>query len=446
MSFIRNSFLTLFGTFGRVIFSMVSQIIISRIMGPVGKGLYTFLVQIPTVLVPLCSLGLNYANTYYIAKNPEDGKRAVGSSLGMAAILGGVMVAGVSISYYFLKDGYMQAVTPIQLGLILLAIPFGLLNLYWLSVLWGMDSIGKYNLALLVQFVVLSVGVSVAAVMGRLTVTMGFGIWVVGNIVTTLYMLPTMGKIVRWRFHTFSLSYIRQTLSYGAKSYLANVMMVINYRLDLFIIAGFLPLSQVGLYATAVALAEMVGYLGNAVNTALIPKLASGKDSLTFSLTPKVTRLTLMLTFLAALGMALIAYPLILLFFGAQFSGALYPLLLLLPGIVALSGSVVLTGDLMARGKPIYSSIASAITVVLTLILDFTLIPLWGIMGAALASSLVYLSLFSLNFAFYRRESGEKFITVLIFTREDIREMISFIKQTYTNRLSRGRTVKNEDK
>lgn len=425
---------------------MVSQIIISRIMGPVGKGLYTFLVQIPTVLVPLCSLGLNYANTYYIAKNPEDGKRAVGSSLGMAVILGGVMVAGVSISYYFLHDGYMQAVTPIQLGLILLAIPFGLLNLYWLSVLWGMDSIGKYNLALLVQFVVLSVGVSVAAVMGRLTVTMGFGIWVVGNILTTLYMLPTMGKIVRWRFHTFSLSYIRQTLSYGAKSYLANVMMVINYRLDLFIIAGFLPLSEVGLYATAVALAEMVGYLGNAVNTALIPKLASGKDSLTFSLTPKVTRLTLMLTFLAALGMALIAYPLILLFFGAQFSEALYPLLLLLPGIVALSGSVVLTGDLMARGKPIYSSIASAITVVLTLILDFTLIPLWGIMGAALASSMVYLSLFSLNFAFYRRESGEKFITVLIFTREDIREMISFIKQTYTNRLSRGRTVKNEDK
>jgi O-antigen/teichoic acid export membrane protein len=445
MSFIRNSFLTLFGTIGRVVFSMVSQIIISRVLGPVGKGLYTFLVQIPTVLVPLSSLGLNYANTYYVARNPEDGKRAVGSSIAMATILGGVMVVGVSISYHFLKNGYMQAVTPIQLGLILLAIPFGLLNLYWLSVLWGMDSIGKYNLALMVQFVVLSLGVSVAAAMHRLTVTTGFGIWVAGNILTTLYMFPDMAKIVRWRFHTFSWSYIRQTLSYGAKSYLANVMMVINYRLDLFIIAGFLPLSQVGLYATAVTLAEMVGYLGNAVNTALIPKLASGKDTLTFSLTPKVTRLTLMLTFLAALGMAIIAYPLILLFFGARFSGAFYPLLLLLPGIVALSGSVVLSGDLMARGKPIYSSYASGITVVLTLILDFTLIPLWGIIGASIASSLVYLSLFALNYAFYRRESGERFKTVLIFTREDISEMTSFIKQASTKWVSRGRTDQDED-
>ncbi|WP_298199843.1 flippase [Desulfosporosinus sp.] len=446
MSFVRNSFLTLLGTLGRVVFSMVTQIIISRVLGPVGKGLYSFLVQIPTVLVPLCSLGLNYANTYYVARNPEDGKKAVGSSLGMAAFLGGLMVVCISIAYHFLKDGYMQAVTPLQLGLILLAIPFGLLNLYWLSVLWGLDSIGKYNLALLVQFVVLSAGVSAAAALDRLTVTTGFGIWVAGNILTTLYMLPEMAKIVRWRFHVVSLSYIRQTLSYGAKSYLANVMMVINYRLDLFIIAGFLPLSEVGLYATAVTLAEMVGYLGNAVNTALIPKLASEKDSLTFSMTPKVTRLTIMLTFLAALGMAIIAYPLILLFFGARFSGAFYPLLVLLPGIVALGGSVVLSGDLMARGKPIYSSISSAITVALTLLLDFTLIPLWGIMGASLASSLVYISLFTLNYVFYRRESGEKFKTVLIFTREDIREMTLFVKQVSTKWISRRKEMQDGKK
>ncbi|TGE33829.1 flippase [Desulfosporosinus sp. Sb-LF] len=429
MSFIRNSFLTLFGTIARVLLSMGSQIIITRVLGPAGKGLYAFLVQIPTVLVPLSSLGLNYANTYYIAKNPEDGKKAVGSSLAMAIILGGVMVLGVGISYLFLRNGYMQAVTPVQLRLILLAIPFGLLNLYWLSVLWGMDSIGKYNLALMVQFIVLSFGVAVAAAMHRLTVTTGFGIWVVGNILTTLYMLPDMAKIVRWRFQTFSTSYIRQTLSYGAKSYLANVMMVINYRLDLFIITGFLPLTQVGLYATAVTLAEMVGYMGNAVNTALIPKLASGKDSLTFSMTPKVTRLTLLLTLLAALGMALIAYPLILLFFGARFSASFYPLLLLLPGIVALSGSSVLSGDLMARGKPIYTSISSGITVGLTVILDFTLIPLWGILGASIASSLVYLSLFALNYVFYRRESGESLRTVLIFTWEDTREMMLFVKK-----------------
>jgi len=437
MSFIRNSFLTLFGTIGRVILSMVSQIIITRVLGPSGKGLYAFLVQIPTVLVPLSSLGLNYANTYYIAKNPEDGKKAVGSSLAMAIILGGVMVVGVGVGYLFLRNGYMQAVTPVQLRLILLAIPFGLLNLYWLSVLWGMDYIGKYNLALMIQFVSLSIGVALAGAFHQLTVTTGFGIWVAGNILTTLYLLPDMAKIVRWRFYAFSTSYIRQTLGYGAKSYLANVMMVINYRLDLFIITGFLPMSQVGLYATAVTLAEMVGYMGNAVNTALIPKLASGNDSLTFSMTPKITRLTLMLTLLAALGMALIASPLIILFFGARFSGSFYPLLLLLPGIIALSGSAVLSGDLMARGKPIYTSIASGITVVLTLILDFTLIPLWGILGASIASSLVYLSLFALNYAFYRRESGERLGTVVIFTREDVREIMSYLKKARAKWASR---------
>lgn len=439
MSFIRNSILTLFGTVGRVVLSMVSQILISRILGPVGKGLYAFLVQIPTVLVPLSSLGLNYANTYYIARDPENGKEAVRNSAGLALLLGGIMSLAVGLSYLFLRNGYMQAVSPGQMGLIMLVIPFALLNLYWFSVLWGSDRIGRYNIALLIQYIVLAIGVGIAALMHQLSVTSALWIWVAGNLLTAVYMLPAMVRIAGWRLFALESAYLKKTLGYGLKSYAANVMMVINYRLDVFIITGFLPLAQVGIYTTAVTLAEMVGYVGNAVNTALIPKLASGKDKLTFELTPKVTRLTIFLTLLAALGMAALAYPLILLFFGRAYLGSLKPLFWLLPGILGLGGSVILSGDLMSRGKPQYNSISTAISVVLTFILDFTLIPLWGIIGAAIASSLVYSALFGLNFYFYQRESGEKLVNVLILTREDVQEVLQFIRKISLNRLQRGK-------
>lgn len=443
MSFIRNSLLTLLGTVGRVVLSMVSQIFISRVLGPVGKGLYAFLVQIPTVLVPLSSLGLNYANTYYIARDSENGKVAVRNSAGLAAILGGLMSLGVGVSYLFLRNGYMKAVSPGQLSLIMLVIPFALLNLYWFSVLWGSDRIGKYNLALLIQYVVLAVGVGIAAVLHRLSVTSALWIWVAGNILTVVYMLPDMVRIAGWRLLALEPSYLRKTLGYGLKSYAANVMMVINYRLDVFIITGFLPLAQVGLYTTAVTLAEMVGYVGNAVNTALIPKLASGKDKLTFEMTPKVTRLTVFLTLIAALGMAVIAYPLILVFFGRAFLGSLLPLFWLLPGILALGGSVILSGDLMSRGKPVYNSISTAISVALTFVLDFTLIPLWGIVGAAIASSLVYCSLFALNFYFYHRESGQKLTNVLILTRGDTQEILQFVRKLVVSRIQGGKGTKD---
>lgn len=431
MSLVRNSLLTLIGTVSRVILSMAGQIIISRVLGPGGKGLYAFLVQIPTVLVPLSSLGLNYANTYYIAKDKEDGPKACGNATVLALIFGAVMSLGVGVSYLVLRRGYMQAVTLFQLQLMVLVIPFGLLNLYWLSIVWGLNRIGKYNIALMVQFVVVAVGVAVLGAFQLLTVTSAFAIWVLGNVLTSFYFLPDMLKISKRRIFVLDLSYLRKTLGFGLKSYAANVMMIINYRLDVFIITGFLPLTQVGLYTTAVALAEMAGYVGNAVNTALIPKLASGEDALTFESTPKVVRLTLFLTFLAALALALIAYPLIWLFFGASFLGSFYPLLLLLPGVIALGGATVISGDLMARGKPVYNSIATGISVVLTIILDFSLIPLWGIKGASIASSLVYIALFMLNFYFFKRESGYRLARILILTREDASEMFIYAKTIF---------------
>jgi len=443
MSFIRNSVLTLLGTVGRVVLSMVSQILISRILGPVGKGLYAFLVQIPTVLVPLSSLGLNYANTYYIARDPEDGERAVRNSTGLAVLLGGLMSLGVGVSYLFLKNGYLKAVTPGQLYLIMLVIPFALLDLYWFSVLWGSDRIGKYNLALLIQYAVLALGMGAAALTHTLSVTSALLIWVAGNILTAVYMLPDMIRIAGKKLFALDVGYLKKTLGYGLKSYVANVMTVINNRLDVFIITGFLPMAQVGLYTTAVALGEMVGYVGIAVNTALIPKLASGKDKLTFEMTPKVTRLTVFLTLMAALGMALIAYPLILLFFGRAYLGSLKSLFFLLPGIVALGGSTILSGDLMSRGKPHYTSISTAISVVITLVLDFTLIPLWGIVGAAIASSLDYISLFGLNFYFYQRESGHKLADVLILTREDAQQMLQFTHKIVLERFHRGKGGKD---
>ena len=101
----------------------------------------------------------------------------------------------------------------------------------------------------------------------------------------------------------------------------------------------------------------------------------------------------------------------------------------MLPGIIALAGSTVLSGDLMARGKPSYTSTASAIGMVLTVILNFILVPLWGIGGAAISSSVVYMGIFSINFFFYRRESGEALKQVLFLTKSDIKDLVTIIQK-----------------
>ena len=96
------------------------------------------------------------------------------------------------------------------------------------------------------------------------------------------------------------------------------------------------------------------------------------------------------------------------------------PLWLLMPGVVALSISKVLSGDLAGRGLLQYGAYASAISLVVTVICDLLLIPRWGIVGAAIASSLSYCSAALLVLFFYTKVSGNGLIDVLIIKKSDL--------------------------
>jgi O-antigen/teichoic acid export membrane protein len=105
------------------------------------------------------------------------------------------------------------------------------------------------------------------------------------------------------------------------------------------------------------------------------------------------------------LALALIGRFLIVAIYGPDFAAAYGPLLALLPGIVLLGGAKVLTNEMAGRGYPQYNSIASAAGLAVTLLLDLTLIPRLGVMGAAIASSIAYAGIFVLALIFYGRAS-----------------------------------------
>ena len=121
--------------------------------------------------------------------------------------------------------------------------------------------------------------------------------------------------------------------------------------------------------------------------------------------TPRVFLITLALTSLGAVVLALLGSFLINLIYTSAFASAYLPLLLLLPGVVLLGGAKVLTNEIAGRGYPQYNSINSGIALVLTVILDLVLIPRYGVPGAAFASSVAYTIIFFTSIIFYRAVS-----------------------------------------
>jgi O-antigen/teichoic acid export membrane protein len=192
------------------------------------------------------------------------------------------------------------------------------------------------------------------------------------------------------------------------------------YRLDVLILAGLRKPAEVGCYTLAVMLAEMVWYVPQSVGEILFPKTAADRASAD-RFTPLVCRCTVALTAVGIGVLAAVAGILIPWVVTARYVSSVTALRLLAPGVLFLSVSKVLGSDLAGRGHPHLSSIASAVSLVLTVVLDLLWIPRYGINGAAAASSVAYMANGVCMMVFFVRTSGVPVRDLLCVRLADLR-------------------------
>lgn len=227
---------------------------------------------------------------------------------------------------------------------------------------------------------------------------------------------------------------LKEQVRYGVQGQLANLAQLFNYRLDQFLVAAFVTRASVGHYAVATSVSESVWWISSAVAMVLLPRLTSLDREKAQALTPVACRNTLLVSVLAAAALMAVSPLLIRLLFGDAFEAAVTPLMLLMPGVVAISAARVLGSYLFSQGKVIYNTYTTLIALGATLILDLALIPPFGINGAAIASSLAYSASLALTLYFYRNVSGQNVWDALVFRAGDGRLYLNFIRRLLSPR------------
>jgi Na+-driven multidrug efflux pump len=86
----------------------------------------------------------------------------------------------------------------------------------------------------------------------------------------------------------------------------------------------------------------------------------------------------------------------------------------------------VLTSDLAGRGRPEVGAWFSLIVVSINLPLDLLLIPHWGIVGAALASSVAYVTAGAAVLYLFSKASGLSVWRILVVQPSDWRQWLSW--------------------
>lgn len=432
MSFITNVGVTFLTRIFTLLIGITTSVIVARILGPEGQGIYALAILVPSMIVTFTNLGIARATVYHMGKGTYPRSDLVGTVLTSSFIISlGSIIIGLVIVFFF-SNSILPTVPQVFLLLSLALIPFQLLFFQSLSgILLGLQEIKKYNALVIIHSISLLALIAFflmildAGIAGAITANL------LSLLLTVIVATPWILKSSNGMSRYFQLDkrIVGSLFSFGYKAYLGNAVSFLHLRIDTLMLNYFLSPLVVGFYVISVAVVEKLWMLSQAVSTVLYPKVVAMKDEEEKKrFTPLVSRNTLLLTILGALLLFGLSKWLIPFLYSEAYLPSVEPLQVLLIGIVAISVERILANDIIARGKPmIYTYIASA-SLITNIILNIILIQKFGIMGAAWATSITYSLMAIVELFVYCRLSGNSAIDVILFKKSDIKLYFRILK------------------
>ena len=194
---------------------------------------------------------------------------------------------------------------------------------------------------------------------------------------------------------------------YGAFIQLSTLVSTLNKRLSLYLLNTHCDEKSIGVYASGTQVTEGVNIVGQSIGLVEFSALSNtdSKERSTL-LTLRFMKLSILLTFTALVVICLLPTSFFEWIFSGEFGDIRMVIWLMAPGILFFSAHTVLANYFSGTGRPKYNLYASLIGLCVTLIAAFTLIPALGIRGAAITTSLTYVSLFVYQWFVFRKQTG----------------------------------------
>jgi len=419
-SYSKHFSITFFAHILNLILGIFTSILIARILGPENKGILSLTILLPTLLITLLNFGIEPSTIYYIGKGKYDNRKIYGNTLIIGVFISGISILFALIIIFYFKDLFLKEVPSkylfISLGLIPLMMFHGFLN----KILLGLQKIRKYSLISVLKNVFFLFLIIFSLIILKLGVIEAILARILSYLFSVILICLMLHKIIGSAKYNIDKSYIKDVSLYGIKTHAANILAFLNYRLDMFLVNAFLSPIFVGYYSISVSIAEQLWLISSSASLILFVRVASEKDDKRLKeFTPVVSRNVLFMSVIGALTFFLISKWMISFLYSKSYLPSVIPFNILLPGIVALSVSKVLSSDIGGRGRPLINTYLTGISVFVNLGLNIIWIPKLGVEGAALASTVAYSVMFLGTLIIYCKISGNSYADVLIIRKSD---------------------------
>ncbi|KAB1194262.1 oligosaccharide flippase family protein [Haloferax sp. MBLA0076] len=374
----QNSIIAFLSDFLSTILGFVSTILIARFLGADVLGIYGLFVSVVIFTASICSSGFNIAIKKRISEPGDSGKILTAGFVSELVLF--LFFALLAWIFRSAIEQYLRGVSvEILIGIVAVSMLSGLVT----SVLDGEGSVHISSLLRPVETVVRS---SLQIVL----ILTGFGLTAL--IISYLIALSVSSLIgiyfISIRAQVPSRESFTSIFSFAKYSWISNLRNRAFSSMDILILGFFVSEGLIGIYKAAWNVSLILGLFSNAVSRAIFPQvsqIANADPRKAKQLVQNALPYAGFLIIPGLLGGAVIGKQ-VLALYSPEFTIGYNILLLLILAQLLYSFSTILETGINAFDKPEVSFRINGLFIVANFILNILLIPIFGWVGAALAT------------------------------------------------------------
>ncbi len=383
---LKSFFLTSIVSYLVLGFTMLTSIVVARHYGPSGQGVLAALILIPQMMISYGDLGVSESIMYHLSNSY--GKIVSFNKSIFLIFFETLFIMLFGFTLYYLFFSYSEIEDSYALGVIYLVLFY--LNQVLTFISRGILDLKRYNVSLIISNLSLLLFILICSALD-LPIRMVFVAYILSSVFSVLYLLfsikipSVLGKkLIEYR--------VKDIYKYGFKTYAYKVLNSTESQFDKFIIASVLPKVQLGYYSVAVVLSSLLYlFVVRPISSIILPIL-NGVHELKEkqTLITLINKLIFWIGVLFSLVMLIFSKIFVELVYGVSYLPALVPLWILLIGVVLKAPMSILAYYFKSIGLPEVMVKISIITVVLNVISGLLFIPRYGIIAAAIISTISY--------------------------------------------------------
>lgn len=397
----KNTVWLFFGEILGRILKLAVVVFATRVLGVEGWGVFSYALAFVSVFYVFGDIGINTFITRELSKGGTNKYQYLSASLILKLLLLGLSL----IISLFLIPHFGTVTLGLKIILALALLNFSdSLREFVLSVNRALEKMERE------AFIKITIN-SITTVLGivlllahptPLSLAIAYAAGSIAGSIVALWIIVPELKHIQWKFPPKTMATI---LNFAWPFLATTIFSVVIANIDTIMLGQLKSTTEVGFYAAAERIVQFLAIIPVFIGLSTFPLMSkSDSDSIASTrIFEKIMTIVLGIGFPITIGGLLLSKSLMIIIFGASYAGGALVLAILMLGVLADFPNIILSNAIFVKNLQKKFVIATAVGVIINVLMNLYLIPRYGAIGAAISTVISQLFIMGINWYMLKR-------------------------------------------